>query len=75
MSLLFTVNAKVNGFVMSAILARKIMIISEKQIMQLIGAARHIIQGDINSSAYKAFLLDLLIDIESQQSEELKVIE
>ncbi len=51
------------------------MIISEKQIMQLMAAATHIIQGSINTSVYKAFLLDLLIDIESQQSEELKVIE
>ena len=43
--------------------------------MQLMNAARHVIQGSINTSMYKAFLLDLLIDIESQQSDELREVE
>lgn len=54
-----------------------IMIISEKQIMQLINIARnHVEYGRLDKSQKGYFLtvMDLLTQIEEQQSEELKNI-
>lgn len=51
------------------------MIISEKQIMQLIEIARTVLDEikDRKNESYM-FIADLLIDIQAQQSEELKEV-
>lgn len=50
------------------------MIISEKQIMQLIEIARQAITYHEPKSDYRSSIVDLLTDIVAQQSEELKEV-
>lgn len=51
------------------------MIISEKQIYELMNLARFITMNHVNSHTIKEKAIQLIYEIENQQSDELKVIE